>query len=189
MLLVLMFGACATDDGNHDDESQQEQEAVGGLSLSLVSTDSQGRVYRLRNATFTVDSDYYYYYDGGAPPPAKVLSTEDDPDADRLTVRLVPGSYRVSLGGKWYLERMTASGYEIVKQSVLLSEAVQYAYIGDEWNYDLDFRFGVDGTLIDFRHGDLNIDISVELPGENHGYDAGSFPVYDAGVALDAGWL
>lgn len=191
---------CVADAGGTHDQGPAETEVkqLGGLSLSLTSSDSQGRPYRLRNAFFTVQSDYYAWgggYDGGTPQPPTVVSTEDDPDAERLSVRLVPGQYRVSLGGDWYIERLTATGPERVEQVVLLTESSQYAYVGQDWNYDLEFRFGVDGTLIDFRHGDLNIDISIELPGEGpagydagYGYDAGSpyypeYPSYDAGIA------
>jgi hypothetical protein len=42
---------------------------------------------------------------------------------------------------------------------VLLSPATQYACICDRGNTAVDYRFGVDGTLIDFRHGDLDIGI------------------------------
>jgi hypothetical protein len=191
---ALMLGACADgatqDDMQHELEDPSNEDAIGGLSLALTSVDNQGRSYRLRDAVFSISSEYGWYYDGGTPPPPTTLSTETDPDADRLTARLLPGGYRVALEGDWYLERLGPNGPQRVQQAVLLTNAVQYAYIYDGWNYDLDFRFGVDGTLIDFRHGDLNVDISIELPGEGPGYpwyDA-SLPLpVDAGVALDGG--
>ncbi|HEX5658334.1 MAG TPA: hypothetical protein VFX59_14125 [Polyangiales bacterium] len=193
---ALMCGACAADTGTEEELGEQtEEETVSGLSLALTSVDTQGRAYRLRQATFTISDNAYWYYDGGVSTnPPTVLSTESDPDADRLTVRLIPGSYQVALGGDWYLERLGPNGPERVAQAVLLDEPVQYAYVGDGWNYDLDFRFGVDGSLIDFRHGDLNIDISIELPGEGPGYpqyDGGIVYPRDAsiGVALDAGTI
>ncbi|HEY6879698.1 MAG TPA: hypothetical protein VI299_16840 [Polyangiales bacterium] len=100
-----------------------------------------------------------------------------------ISVRLVPGPYRVSLGGAWYLERMTASGAQRIEKSALLSEPIQCAYIGNKWYTDLEFRFGVDGTLIDFRHGNLNIDIRFELPGEGPGYPDVGF--HEIGEAVD----
>ena len=162
---------------------------LGGISLALTSVDSQGRPYRLRNATFTISQDYWYY-DGGVPE-TTVLSTEDDPNAAQLTVRLVPGQYRVTLGGDWYIERLGAGGAERVQQVVLLQDPTQYAYVGQNWNSELQYQFGVDGTLIDFRHGDLTIDIGIELPGDPPP-DAGwgyPYPSYDAGTPLpvDAG--
>jgi hypothetical protein len=34
------------------------------------------------------------------------------------------------------------------------------------------YTFGVDGTLIDFRHGNLNIGFNVEHPNEDGGVQA-----------------
>lgn len=189
MLAVAIVSGCApeADDPNGEDLDQAEPEALGGLSLSLSSSDSQGRTYRLRNATFTIANDYWYY-DGGVPE-TTVLSTEDDPSADQLTVRLVPNYYRVELGGDWYIERLTATGPERVQQVVLLNGPVQGTYVNQNWNTEIHFQFGVDGTLIDFRHGDLTIDIDIELPGESP-RDAGlPFPRLDAGrpIPRDAG--
>jgi hypothetical protein len=166
-----------------------ETPELGGLALALTSVDSQGRSYRLRNATFSISQDYWYY-DGGVST-TTVLSTEDDPNATQLTVRLVPGEYRVTLGGDWYIERLGAGGAERVQQVVLLQDATQYTYVNQNWTSELHYQFGVDGTLIDFRHGDLTIDIGIELPGDQPP-DAGSFypyPIYDAGAAVapDAG--
>jgi hypothetical protein len=178
MSAVTLFGAgCAVDDAAPEERAAEvpgESEAeVSGLSLSLSSTDSQGRTYRLRNATFTVRAAYEWFGDGGVPSGGTVLSTETDPSADRLSLRVASGYYEVALGGDWYIERLTPNGPERVEQVALLTEQTQFTYVGDGWNYDLEFRFGVDGTLIDFRHGDLNIDIGIELPGEAQSYDAG----------------
>jgi hypothetical protein len=191
-LLLIMAAAgaigsagCAEDSasGKDDPSANVEVDELGGLSLALTSYDSQGRAYRLRNATFTILPNYWYG-DGGVSTET-VLSTETDPNADRLSVRLVPGQYTVYLGGEWYIERRTANGPERVEKVVLLSETVQWAYVNQEWFTDLEFRFGVDGELIDFRHGDLNIDIAIELPGEGPYRDSGimyPYPTYDAGV-------
>jgi hypothetical protein len=189
LLILAAAGAigstgCAEDSAPETDDPSANVEAneLGGLSLSLTSYDSQGRAYRLRNATFTIQPSYWYG-DGGVSAET-VLSTETDPNADRLSVRLVPGQYTVYLGGEWYIERLTASGPERVEKVALLSETAQWAYVGQDWYTDLEFRFGVDGELIDFRHGDLNIDIAIELPGE------GPYPYHDSGVmypSYDAG--
>jgi hypothetical protein len=195
--LVLTVGAvggfggasgCVADSDPRSGETvgEIEQKELGGLSLSLVSNDSQGRAYRLRNATFNIQPEYWGY-DGGAAPSATVLSSESDPDAARLSVRLVPGPYRVTLSGDWFVERLSPAGYERVEQVALLTEPTQYAYIGQDWYYDVEYRFGVDGTLIDFRHGDLNIGIAIELPSDGPSYDGG-FPVPgDAGPSVDGG--
>lgn len=182
IVAALILGACAADTAAPDDlGTPEDPQAVSGLSLALTSMDSHGRAYRLRNATFSIAEPYYYYYDGGAPPAPTVVSSEDDPGSSRLSVRLVPGYYQVTLGGDWYLERLTPAGSERVAQVALLTPSVQDVYIGDGWNYDVEFRFGVDGSLIDFRHGDLDIDISIELPGEGP-----SNPRNDGGFIVDA---
>jgi len=184
----VVVGGCVADTKPGTDEAPAEAEQIelGGLSLALTSSDSQGRAYRLRNASFTIEADYYWGYDAGVGPSTTVVSTETDPDADRISVRLTPGPYRVTLGGDWYIERLSSAGAERVEQVVLLGEPMQYAYVGQDWYYDLEFRFGVDGTLLDFRHGDLNIDIAIELPGDRPSYDGGTpFPV-DAGSPRDA---
>jgi hypothetical protein len=180
---------CGGCEGDASRDTNQVPEGVetpelGGLSLALTSVDSQGRPYCLRNATFTISQDYWYY-DGGVPE-TTVLSTEDDPNANQLTVRLVPGQYRVTLGGDWYIERLSAGGAERVQQVVLLDDPSQFTYVSQNWNSELHYQFGVDGTLIDFRHGDLTIDIGIELPGDQPP-DAGPFypyPSYDAGTPV-----
>jgi hypothetical protein len=184
--------ASPTQEAGEADEAPEgiETPELGGLSLALTSVDSQGRSYRLRDATFSIAQDYWYY-DGGVPQ-TTVLSTEDDPNASQLKVRLVPGQYLVTLGGDWYIERLSAGGAERVQQVVLLDSPTQYTYVSQDWNSELQYQFGVDGTLVDFRHGDLTIDIGIELPGDQPP-DAGQgypYPGYDAGVPparLDAG--
>jgi hypothetical protein len=182
MLALAIASGCAADvDAPKDQHGDRaEPQALGGLALALTSVDSQGRAYRLRNATFTIVPDYYWYSDAGSAQ-TTVLSTEDDPTADRLTVRLVPNSYLVTLGGAWYIERLTPTGPERVQQVVLLDGGeTQYAYVNQDWNSEVHYRFGVDGTLLDFRHGDLSIAIDIELPGDRPA-DAGSpFPSVDA---------
>jgi hypothetical protein len=135
---------------------------LGALSFELTASDTSGRQYRLRNAQFNVTG--YTSWDGGFS--NTVLSSETDPDAPAISTRLVPGSYNVGLGGNWYIERITASGPERVAKVALLSEPYQYVYIYRDGTTYVTYRFGVDGDLIDFRHGDLNISIQIEQPGD-----------------------
>lgn len=191
-VMMMALGTSCVDDVKEPTEDQpgDEQASIGGVSLSLVATDSQGRTYRLRNATFTI-LPYYYYWatDGGAE--VQTLSTESNPTASRLSVRLLPGQYLVSLGGDWYVERTTESGVERVQKVVLLSQAEQYTYVSEGRYTDLEFRFGVDGDLIDFLHGDLNVNVAIELPGERydagHRHDAGYYGYGNTLDDLDAG--
>jgi len=134
-------------------------EPAGTLRLALTGMDDAAQVYRLRNAVFEVsgysyiDSQYY----------VREVSSEDDVDAELISERFLPGSYTVSLRNEdWYLERLTAGGVvERVEQAVLLSARSQFAGIADNQTTQVHFQFGVDGTLIIFHGGDLEIGISV----------------------------
>ena len=187
---ALISVSCVVDSGDPapDDVEDQDEVQVGSLELSLTTSDSQGRQYRLRNAEFSVSNYYYYPYGDGGAGFHTVVSTETEPDAPSINLRLVPGQYYVSLSGSWYIERLTPNGPERVEKTVLLSEAYQYAYIYHQGVSSVAFRFGVDGDLVDFRHGDLTIDVQIELPGESdYRYDASvPFP-RDGGIGVDAG--
>jgi hypothetical protein len=196
MMMVVASAGCGEETepstGNETPElPDQDHVEPSGIALELVAIDSQGRSYRLRNADFIIQPYYYYYYgDGGVSAP-QTVSTEANPSASRIEVRLLPGQYMVTLAGDWYLERLVGTAVERVQKVVLLSERTQYAYIADRSFVSLDFRFGVDGDLIDFRYGNLNIDISIEVPGDPRGFDAGypyyPYPSHDAGTpAYDA---
>jgi hypothetical protein len=88
-----------------------------------------------------------------------------------ITRRVVPGSYYVTFqtGQPWYIEHVTPRGPERVSQAVLLSNVSQYANVYDRGTTSVFYRFGVDGQVIDFRHGDIRIGITVERPNEGVG--------------------
>jgi hypothetical protein len=170
-----------------DPAATSEEEKTGELSFKLMGTDSLGQQYRLRNANFYIHG--YGYYDqggfggqggagatggaGGSSSPwggtSLVVSSETNPDDPTITTRVLPGDYRVTLGTNWHLERLTPSGPEPIAQSVLLSSVTQYVYVWDNGVSNVVYRFGVDGELIDFRHGDIVISIDIERPGDDHG--------------------
>ena len=62
-----------------------------------------------------------------------------------------------------------------MEQAVLLSSPNQYAYIYDGGTTGIAYRFGVDGELIDFRSGELQIGIEIEQRGDPRLPDGG-FP-------------
>jgi len=170
--IVAAFVAMAACTGAENDGPGEE--AAGELELALIGTGSNGTQYRLRQGEFVVSPNYYEYEDeswggqGGDPYQATVLSTESDPDADRIVGRFLPGSYYVTFTSTdWYLEALTPSGPERVEESVLLSSRFVYAYIYDGRSTAVTYRFGVDGELIDFRSGKLEIGIAIERP-EDH---------------------
>jgi hypothetical protein len=205
---ALTVAACGTGDSNTDPSAKDpsEQAGLGTLSLNLVGADSDGRPYRLRSAEFLIQGGYnnnpFPNPDGGYDYFETTVSSEDNLAAARITLKLVPGYYDVSLTSPgWYLERNTGGTWERVEQAVLLSSAYQYAYVYDGGVVPVNFRFGVDGELIDFRSGDLSIGIEIEQPGEG-APDAGGFPgglfggigglgglggLIDGGIDIDAG--
>ena len=160
--------SCAGETG----EAPAEDEVTGQLAVNLIGTDSQGRLYRLRDANFDVIGQYFY--DQPTPPLEQrqfTLSTETEPDAEFLDRRVLAGQYLVTLRNGWFMERLSDDGFERVEKVVLLASNTQYAYVYPNSESEVTYRFGVDGDLIDFRGGDLRIRIEIE---EN-----------DAGVPVD----
>lgn len=201
--LALAAQACAeegSDTGNND--PQQEAGELGSLSLKLTGVDTSGRDYRLRNASFTISSGFGFPFPFPFPfadasvGTSTVVSTETSPNAPVIAVELVPGSYNVSLSNPdWFLERAVNGVWERVDQAVLLSSATQFASVFEGGTTPVAFRFGVDGELIDFRSGELEIGIEIEQPGDQSIPDAGwpfpeggfplpegGFPIFDASV-------
>jgi hypothetical protein len=165
LVLALGLAACA-DTQPATDQGVEDNGNVGELSLSLTGADSDGRAYRLRNGVF----DLYGYPEQGDGSEfyQESVSTEDDPDAPTINKRLVPGYYEVNFASyDWYLERLSEAGeWERVEEAVLLSSRYQTAYVYNGNSTMVAYRFGVDGQLIDFRAGELDIGIEIEQPGE-----------------------
>jgi hypothetical protein len=183
MLFAVALGVGACGDGDSsplssDIETDQNGE-IGDLTLNLTGSDSDGRLYRLRNGEFYIFGypDFPQPADGGFSGFETTVSTETDPDAPVITLRVVPGYYNVAFNtNSWYLERRVDDEWERVEQAVLLTPSSTGVYVSNGFVSQVNFRFGVDGELIDFRAGDLQIGIEIEQPGEGPG-DAG-FPPF-----------
>jgi hypothetical protein len=187
--LALGVAACDGAEPTSATDPSEKQDSLGELSLNLRGVDSSGRVYRLRNATFSVDLSWSQYSADGGPGTgadggfSTTVSSETNLDQAVISVRLIEGSYSVTLtNSDWYIERNTAGGWERVSQTALLSPRTQYSWVGDEGVSSLSFRFGVDGQLIDFRSGVLNIGVEIEQPGDlpDAGYPIDASPWQDA---------
>ena len=199
--LALAFVGCA------ESSEVDPDTPIGSLTLMLRGTDSSGVTYWLRNAQFEVYGwpEYYPWPQPGGGDDAGVaagaggsgsmgyyhaqFSSEDYPEDTLVTMRLVPGQYYVTLtNGDWYLERGQGDERERVEQVVLLTPQSQYAYVYDQGVSYIGYRFGVDGELIDFRSGELQVGIEIEKPGERcmwggGGFGGGFFPCGAAGSA------
>ena len=168
----------------------QDAEKAGSLAVALTANDSHGELYRLRSANFNIQGypDYYYAGTGGSAGSSgyyyDTWSSEENLDSPTITHKVVPGYYYVSFdtGSGWYLEHLTSGGAERVDQAVLLSSPSQSTYVYDQGDSTVSYTFGVDGQLIDFRNGNLNIGIQIEHPGEDHG--AGGFGTGGAFMGL-----
>jgi hypothetical protein len=132
---------------------------VGAIEVALTGVDADLQEYRLRSATFDINGTRYNDGQGVS----LSVSSESDLDNPVLSTRLFYGYYGVTLfSGDWYLERITAEGTERVDQAVLLSPATQYTFVNQGAASQVTFQFGVDGELIDFYGGDLEIGIGVQ---------------------------
>lgn len=149
--------------------TQEAADRVGVLQLSLVGTDSARQQYRLRNASFEINGySEFGPAGGGGSNTQETVSSETDLDRPFIERRVLPGTYWITLSNSdWYLERLSGPMPERIAKAVLLSSATQYTYVYDRSVTPVDFRFGVDGDLIDFRHGDLRICISIERPDDS----------------------
>jgi hypothetical protein len=138
-------------------EHHEAVETVGSVQVALTGTDSRMQVYRLRQANFDIQGTRYTDFQSVY----EVASTEDDLDAQSLTIDLVRGAYSVMLRPDWYLERVTDSGADPI-QAVLLSPASQSVFIERHATSRVAFQFGVDGDMVTFFGGELEIDIEIE---------------------------
>jgi hypothetical protein len=180
-LVGLTIYACSGTDQHHSQSVE-----VGTLSLALTATDNAGELYRLRDAAFYLEGYLDYSFptsQGGAGGSADTgyyhaewLTTESTPDASVITRRVVPGTYYVTFDSSrpWYIEHVTASGSERVRQAVLLSSTTQYAYVYQGQTTSVFYEFGVGGTVLAFRHGDISIGIGVEHPEQSGAGGAGA---------------
>jgi len=97
--VIAVFGAAlfpACIDSNDD--------FTGTIELKLVGQAPSGAVYRLRDATITVQG----------PTSTKVWSTEDDPNRTSLAANVVTGGYTALLAPGWRLERVEGPSTQTV---------------------------------------------------------------------------
>jgi len=88
----LVAPACSSDD------SRQTVPESGKITLDLTATDASGALYRLRNGIFentAFSTDV-----------TVVVSSEDDPNAERMDIELPADGYSVFLLPGYYLERV-----------------------------------------------------------------------------------
>jgi hypothetical protein len=143
-----------------------ESNALGQMSLPLTTQGASGLTYRLRNATFVVQSQYYNYeaFAAGAGgtsggPGTIVVSSETDPNASSISLSLEEGYYEVQLLPGWQMEKLTSSGAQPV-EATLLSGSTQWVYVYRQSSSWAQFSFGIGGREV-WLNGKLSIVIDV----------------------------
>ena len=154
----------------------EQSDALGQMKLPLTTQGSSGATYRLRDATFVVQSPYSGVGGWGAAggpggpggPGRVVVSSETDPDATNISLSLEEGYYNVQLLDGWRMEKTSSSGTETV-ETTLLSGSSQSVYVSRQYTSWAEFRFGIGAREI-WLNGQLNIAIDVqETPGGTGG--------------------
>lgn len=178
--LMLLAGFGCSSGGAKTETGDDGQN--GTLALLLSAEDAQGESYRLRNAEFAING--YSYVTGQYI--STSVSSETDPELPVVKARLLEGYYDVSfIDSGWYMEHLTPAGPEPVEKSTLLGAASVSTYIYRGTVSPVSFAFGVNGELVDFLGGQLEIGITVEQPPFGAGGSGSSGEEQAAGSASD----
>jgi hypothetical protein len=136
---------------------------TGMLALKLSAKDAQGESYRLRNAVFSISG--YSYVNGQYTYTNTSVSSETEPELPVVRASLLEGYYDVTFfDSGWYFEHVTAGGAELVEKATLLGPSSQSTYVNRGLTTPVSFSFGVNGELVDFLGGQLEIGVTVEQP-------------------------
>jgi hypothetical protein len=164
--------------------SKPQEEAFGTIALPLGAYGESGTRYRLRDATFVIQDPYSGYGgEGGSGAASIVVSSEDDPDADSISLSVERGSYYVRLQPGWHMEKQANDGSYTDVEAQLISSASEWVYVSPHSTSWAQFNFGIGDREIWFN-GKLNIDINVyEDPNEYYGGSGGYGGFIDEGSA------
>ncbi|MCR9164961.1 MAG: hypothetical protein ACE37F_30540 [Nannocystaceae bacterium] len=146
-LTALLCSACA--------EGPDTASEPGSLRMGVVGQDGAGQIYRLRDGVFDIDG-----------PEAVSVSTESSPiSLETLDVELAAGSYDVTLGGGWRLERWDPISDATLDVAATLTSANPATVLvtGTETT-SVVFTFSVpDAGPVTLGDGELEIDIEVDV--------------------------
>jgi hypothetical protein len=158
-ILLLALGAC--EDASPSDRASVIDGELGSLEMSLIGVDADNQRYRLRGAAFEIAGTEHFTFQ----PVSQTLLADDHLDDAVLRSELVYGYYTVSLHPEsWYVERVTPEGPQRVEEAVLLSPLMQHVSIQPSSVSQLGFQFGVDGDIVDFFGGRLEIGVGFQRP-------------------------
>src|SRR6188768_813481 len=181
---------CSGSGGRDGDAS-----ALGQMSLPLTAQGASGLTYRLRDATFVVQSQNSGSAGAGGKagsssgtPGTVVVSSETDPDASSISLSLEEGQYNVLLQPGWRMEKLsTGTSRAEPVEATLRSAASQWVWINPQSTSWVEYNFGIGGHDYWFN-GKLNITISVEeMPGAGGEGGAGGASDLPPGAGGQAG--
>src|SRR5512133_54992 len=168
------------------DNAVERASRSGKLQFALKGTAASGIEYRLRHGTFAIT---------GASTAS--VSTEDNLQAENISVELSPGEYSISLNSGWQLEAATPNGDFASVEATLTSADPQSFTIADKKTTSVAFRFRVGDDTIVLGTGSVSISIEVdestastgEVGGVTTGGSAGQTTggIESAGSAGEAG--
>jgi len=145
--LILSTAAMSAVGCTHKDTDGGDRQAAartGKVDLKLEAVSDSGKVYRLRNAEFSIFSDF----GGGS---STVLRSEDDPSRPVLEAFLAPGSYTTVLNGGWFVEQVDSLNQSaFFVPATLESSQVQFFDIHSDEETFVRFDFQVDGRRVTF---------------------------------------
>lgn len=134
---------------------------TGTLSVNLTGSTPTGAVYRLRDATVTVEG-----------PMGAVFNTEDDPGRTSLSAGVTPGDYTASIAPGWRLERIDNWNATTVDATLTSENPVSFTVLPRQWT-TVPLQFSVEGEAVEMTQGyDIVVDVDEAIPSPGDGYQA-----------------
>jgi hypothetical protein len=152
-----------------------DEVVTGTLSVNLVGSTPSGAVYRLRDATVTVEG-----------PTGAVFNTEDDPNRTSLSAGVAPGDYSASVAPGWRLERIDNGNAMTVNATLTSDNPVSFTVLPQQWT-NVPLRFSVEGEAVEMTQGyDIVVDVDESIPSPGDGYQAIDAPSRRARLLYDS---
>jgi hypothetical protein len=145
---VAIAGCALSPEDDEISRTGSDESGTGSVRLDLQGTASNGTVYRLSNATFTINTT----------PPTIVSSDGANAAATTIVQQLPAGSYNITLEPGWVLDRMNGATSTAVV-ATLANSAVQMFSIQEARTTSVTYQFRTSGVVI--TTGTLNVGIGV----------------------------